>query len=138
MDIDDAAADIARARKADDRSFTGDFMEAEYVDKNRRRFLCAVKMQRNVVKAANRMFVGDVPIAPCWLILAPATPTSASVVPSDPLRAERAHRSASPARGDEFPPHETLSPVVDRAQRDSESQLPRLSNAWLARFGVEG
>src|SRR5260221_374114 len=69
VDVDHAAFRIPRGSEADYRSFTGDLAEAKHIGQDRCRLLRAVEKQRHAPQAADRMFGGDVLVAPARLIL---------------------------------------------------------------------
>src|SRR5258708_22150015 len=69
VDVDHAAFGVARRGEADHRSFTGHLAEAKNIGQNRRCLLSAVEQQGDALKAADRMFGGDVAVAPARLIL---------------------------------------------------------------------
>ena len=69
VDVDHAAFGVARRSEADRRSFTGNLAEAKDIGQDRRRLLRAVEQQGHALEAADRMFGGNVLVAPARLIL---------------------------------------------------------------------
>src|SRR6201995_5011210 len=69
IDVDHAAFRIARRSEADHRSFPSDLAEPEYVGQDRRGLLRAVEKQRHPLQTADRMFGGNVVVAPGPLVL---------------------------------------------------------------------
>jgi hypothetical protein len=69
VDVNHAAFHIGRRSEADHRSLTGDLAEVEHIGQDRCRLLRAVEKQHHALQAADRVFGGNVLVAPARLIL---------------------------------------------------------------------
>src|ERR1700733_11559373 len=69
VDVDHGAFHVACCSEANHRSFTGNLAEAEHIGQDRCRLPRAVEKQRHALQATDRMFGGDVLVAPSRLIL---------------------------------------------------------------------